>query len=267
MDPIAHFKELSRQAWSTFGPTEMLTSSVAPRLVRFAGITRRMRVLDVGCGTGVVALTAARDGADVIGIDLTPELVAHARENAALMSLAVDFREADVEALPFDDGSFDVVVSQFAHMFAPRPEVALHEMLRVLKPGGTVAFSTWPPEHFVGGMFELIGRYGPPPPAGIPPASQWGDCHVVRERLGGAVESLVFARDVMDVQVLSVQHHRALMERNIGPMTKLVAALAQNDPAKLAELRRSFEALIALYFEDNHVRQDYLLTRARKPMR
>ncbi len=264
MDSIEKLKENARRAWATFGPTEMLTASVAPRLVRLAGVTAGARVLDVGCGTGVAALTAARLGATVTGIDLTPELVAQARANASLMGLGVDLREADAEALPFEDASFDIVLSQFAHMFAPRPEVATAEMLRVLKPGGTIAFSTWPPEHFVGAMFALVAKYAPPGPPGVPPSQLWGDPHVVRERLGGAVKNVHFARDVMRVQVLSVQHHRLLMERNIGPMTKLVEALGANAAPRLAELRAEFEALIALYFEDNHVRQDYLLTRAVK---
>src|SRR5512140_2535900 len=103
MDPIAQFKENAKKAWSTFGPTEHMTASVAPRLVQPAGITRGTKVLDVGCGTGVVALTAARLGADVIGIDLTPELVAHARENASIMGLALVRQEGDAEALAFAD--------------------------------------------------------------------------------------------------------------------------------------------------------------------
>ena len=262
MNPIEKFKQGAKRGWATFGPTEMLTASVAPRLVRYAEVAPGARVLDVGCGTGVAALTAARLGARVTGVDLTPELVAHARENASVMNLDVDLREADAEALPFDDASFDVVLSQFAHMVAPRPEVTIAEMLRVLKPGGTIAFSTWPPEHFVGEMFALIGRYGPPLPPGVAAPEEWGDPHVVRERLVGAVEGVRFARDEMRVQVLSVQHHRLLMERNIGPMTMLVRSLEVGDPPRLAALRREFEALIALYFEDNHVRQDYLLTRA-----
>ena len=266
MNPIEQFKQRAKRAWATFGPTEMLTASVAPRLVRYAGVTPGARVLDVGCGTGIAALTAARLGARVTGIDLTPELVAHARENAAVMNLDVELSEADAEALPFDDAAFDVVLSQFAHMFAPRPEVAIAEMLRVLKPGGTIAFSTWPPEHFVGEMFALIGRYAPPLPPGVAAPPDWGDPHIVRERLGDAVEGVRFARDAMRVQVLSVQHHRLLMERNIGPMTLLVRSLEAGDPPRLAALRREFEALIADYFEDNHVRQDYLLTRAtRRP--
>jgi ubiquinone/menaquinone biosynthesis C-methylase UbiE len=139
MDPIAQFKEMARRGWATFAPTEMATGAVAPRLVTFAGIERGARVLDVGCGTGVVALTAARTGASVSGLDLTPELLARARENTAVMGLDVDWREGDAESLPYADAEFDVVVSQFGHMFAPRPELAVSEMLRVLKPGGTIA--------------------------------------------------------------------------------------------------------------------------------
>ena len=216
-------------------------------------------------GTGVVALTAARRGAGSTGIDLTPELVARAkRERVDHEPRRSSFNEGDAEALSFGDATFDVVVSQFAHMFAPRPDVTIKEMLRVLKPGGTIAFSTWPPEHFVGRMFALIGKYGPPLPPGVSPPPQWGDIHIVRERLGTAVKDLHFAREVMFVEILSTQHHRLLMERNIGPMTKLVQVLESSDLARLAMLRREFEELAALYFEDNHVRQDYLLTRAVK---
>jgi len=264
MDPIAQSKENAKRAWSTFAPTEMMTSSVAPRLVSLAGIERGAHVLDVGCGTGVVALTAARHGATVKGIDLTPELVARAKENASIMNLEVEFAEGDAEALAFGDATFDVVVSQFAHMFAPRPAVTIKEMLRVLKPGGTIAFSTWPPEHFVGQMFALLGKFGPPPPEGVSPPHQWGDTGIVRERLGSAVRDLHFARDVMSVQILSVQHHRLLMETNIGPLTKLTQSLQASAPDKLAQLRREFEVLIARYFDGNHVRQDYLMTRAIK---
>jgi len=264
MDPIAQFKENAKQGWSSFAPTEMLTGSAAPRLVKFAGITRGMEVLDVGCGTGVVALTAARLGAQVTGVDLTPNLIAHARENAAIMNLQVAWQEGDVEALPCADARFDVVVSQFGHMFAPRAEIAVREMLRVLKPGGTIAFATWPPELVVGRTFALLGKYAPPPPPGCAPPHLWGDPNIVRERLGNAVKELCFDRDVLRFQILSVQHDRLFLETNIGPISKLVQNLAASDPARLAILRRELDELIALYFEDNHLRQDYLLTRAIK---
>ena len=263
-DPIAQLKENAKQAWSTFAPTEMLSGSVAPRLVKFAGIGRGAKVLDVACGTGVVALTAARLGAVVTGVDLTPPLIAHAKENAELMRLEVDWHEGDVEALEFGDGAFDMVVSQFGHMFAPRPRIAIQEMLRVLRPGGTIAFSTWPPDVFTGKMFALVGSYLPPPPAGASPPPEWGDPNIVRERLGTAVKDLCFDRDVMRAPTLSPQHHRSFMEKNIGPVAKVVQMLGASDPKKLAAFRHAFEELVAVYFEDNFVRQDLLLTRAIK---
>jgi SAM-dependent methyltransferase len=264
MDPIAQFKENQKATWSNFAPLEGVTGSVAPHLVRFAGIEAGLEVLDVACGTGVVALTAARLGARVTGVDLTPPLLARARENAALMKLDVAWHEGDVEALPFADAEFDVVVSQFGHMFAPRPDVAIGQMLRVLKPGGRIAFSTWPPELCVGRWFALMGRYGPPLPPGVSPAPQWGDPNVVRERLGAAVRDLAFTRSTMVFPALSVQHYREYMERNIGPAQRLLAQLDATDPQKAAALRREIEAIASDYFEDNLLRQDFLLTRAVK---
>ena len=264
MDPLAKFKEAAREGWQTFVSIEMTTASAAPRLVSFAGIEPGARVLDVGCGTGVVALTTARHGAWVSGLDLTPKLLERARENAALMGLDVDWREGDAEALPYADAEFDVVVSQYGHMFAPRPELAVGEMLRVLKPGGTIAFSTWPPELLMGRMFSLIGRYAPPPPTGVSPPHLWGDPNVVRERLGDAVTDLFFDRDVMYAQSLSVQHQRVFLEANAGPVSKLVEALSGQDEQRLAAFRAEFEQLLSHYFVDNLLKQDYLLTRARK---
>ena len=142
MDPIAKMKEAARAGWSSFGPFEMTTGLVAPKLVAFAGVTSGTDVLDAGCGTGVVAVTAARAGARVKGLDLTPTLIKRARENAEIAGLDIEFTEGDVEALPYPDASFDTVLSQFGHMFGPRPDVTTAELLRVLRPGGTIAFST-----------------------------------------------------------------------------------------------------------------------------
>jgi SAM-dependent methyltransferase len=243
---------------------EALTIIPAGRLVRFAGVTRGMRVLDVGCGTGVVAITAARAGAKVSAIDLTPPLLERAQENARIAEVAIHFREGDVEHLPFTDGEFDAVLSQFAHIFAPRPEVAVREMLRVLRPGGTLAFSSWPPELLVGRTAALAARYMPPPPPGVAPPMLWGDPNVIRERLGGGVRDLTFDRACMLVPALSPQHFRGNAERAVGPLVKLVESLSVTDPAKLEELRKEFDAIVAAYHGDNLVRQDYLMTRAAK---
>jgi hypothetical protein len=142
--------------------------------------------------------------------------------------------------------------------------VAIKEMLRALKPGGVLAFATWPPEMFVGRMFGVMGKYAPPPPPGVAPPGQWGDPAIVRERLGGAVQEIVFGRDAMLFQTLSVQHYRLFMEQNFGPAMKLLQGLDASDPAKAAELRRELEEAGAPYFENNVMRQDYLLTRAVK---
>src|SRR5437879_6474068 len=194
-DAIAKFKETQKQGWAHFAPLESVTTPTAARLVKFADVQSGQRVLDVACGTGVVAITVARIGANVTGLDLTPELLECARENSGVAEVDVDWREGDVEALPFQDGAFDVVLSQFGHMFAPRPDVAIREMVRVLKPSGTIAFSTWPPELLIGRSFTLVGSYMPPPPPGVSPPPQWGDPNIVRERLGCAVIEIVFDRD------------------------------------------------------------------------
>jgi SAM-dependent methyltransferase len=151
-------------------------------------------------------------------------------------------------------------------MFAPRPAVAVKEMLRVLKPGGRIAFSTWPPEHFTGRMFAFVARNMPPPPAGAePPAPPplWGDPNVIRERLGASVKDLKFARDTLVVPALSLAHFRAAQEKTIGPLTKLVASL-QDNPDKLKQLRAEFDALATDIFEENTIRMPFLMTRATK---
>lgn len=264
-DPFAEFKARQRDAWKHFLPLEAVTTPVAAHTVGFAGVRPGERILDVGTGTGVVAITARRAGAKVTGLDLTPELLARARENAALADVDdIVWKEGDAEALPFPDGGFDVVLSQFAHMFAPRPEVATREMLRVLRPGGRIAFATWPPEHFVGRMFALVAKYLPPPPDPKPaPSPQWGDPGIVQQRLGGAVSDLFFERGVMTFPTLSPQHYRDAIERTAGPVIQLVNA-SRDDPAKLAAFRRDVEGLVAPYLHDNLVRQEYLLTRATK---
>jgi SAM-dependent methyltransferase len=265
-DPFERFKAAQRESWKSFTPVELTTIPPASKLVKFAGITAGQRVLDVGCGTGVVAVTAALQGAKAFGLDLTPTLLERARENAKIAGVDIEFVEGDAEALPYPDDSFDVVVSQFGHMFAPRPAIAVKEMLRVLKSGGRIAFSTWPPEHFTGRMFALVGRNSPPPSPDTTrpePPPLWGDPNVVRERLGDAVRDLKFSRDTLLMPVLSLEHFRAFQEKTIGPLMKLVETL-QNEPAKLKKLRDEFDALAVDVFEDNTIKMPFLMTRATK---
>jgi len=261
-DPIVELKVRQREMWASFAPTAAFTTPVAAHLVAFAGLAPGETVLDVGTGTGVVAITAARAGARVSALDLTPALLEHARENARIAGCAqIVWTEGDAEALPFPDAAFDIVVSQFGHMFAPRPLVATAEMHRVLRPGGRIAFATWPPEHLVGQMFAFVGRHTPPLPPGASPPPQWGDPATIAERLGDRFEAPFFERGTMHYPALSLAHYRLSMERSIGPMQKLVERLAA-EPGRLEEVRASFEALVAPYYRGNIVHQSYLLARA-----
>ena len=265
-DPFAKFKAAQREGWASFVPVEIMTTPPAAKLVKFAQVGAGQRVLDVACGTGVVAITAALRGAKVCGLDLTPALLERAKKNAHIADANVEFIEGDAEALPYPDASFDIVLSQFGHIFAPRPAVAVKEMLRVLKRGGRIAFSTWPPEHFTGRMFSFIARHMPPPPPGadVPaPPPLWGDPNVVRERLGASVTDLQSARGTLIAPALSLAHFRAAQEATIGPLTKLIESM-KNDADKLARLRAEFDALAADAFDENTIRMRFLMTRALK---
>ena len=257
---LVQFKTAQREGWSHFAPLAAFTTISAAQLVKFAAVRPGERVLDVATGTGVVAVTAARVGATVCGLDLSPALLEFARGNTKLAGVTIDFTEGDVESLPYDDSSFDVVLSQFGHMYTPRPEVATSEMLRVLKPGGRIAFSTWPPDLFMGRMFALVARHVPAPP-GVTPSPAWGDPDVVRERLGAAVTDLFFERELMLVPALSIAHYRTSVEQTGGPLARAAATLHGE---ALARFRTELDALIAAYRVDNVVRQHYLMSRARK---
>jgi len=265
-DPFAKFKAAQREAWSGFAPFEIFTGMAAAKLVKFARPAPGATVLDVACGTGVVALTAARQGSKAAGLDLSPVLIERARHNATVAGVEIDFIEGDVEALPYPDESFEVVLSQFGHMFAPRPSVAVQEMLRVLRPGGRIAFSTWPPELFTAQQFSFIARYLPPPSSGAElaaPPPLWGDPNIIRERLGAGVTGIAFERDTLMVPSLSPRHFQAWQEATIGPLTKIVDSL-RNDPPKLAQMRAEYKAMVEEVFDDNAVHMHYIMTRATK---
>ena len=173
------------------------------------------------------------------------------------------FTEADVEKLPYNDSNFDVVLSQFGHMFAPNPEKALSEMLRVLKPGGTIAFSTWPPELFMGQFFQIISKYNPPLSSDFSPPHLWGNVDIVIKRLQNTVDEIKFDRDKIISPGLSISHLLGMFEKGAGPLSKLVEKLS-SDPERLNLLRTEILNTISQYFENNSLRQDYLLTKGIK---
>jgi len=257
-----------QDVWSVGDYDRLASYGSAPEaahLVRFAGVEPEDRVLDVGTGSGLVAILAAQHGARVAGVDPTPELLAKAKENAALAGYGdIEWHEGAAEILRFPDGSFDVVLSQYAHMFSPQPEAAAREMLRVLKPAGRIAFGAWTPDGLAPRLMGLTFRYLPPMPGAAPPSPfEWGHAEGVRKYLGDRVRDLGFEPAALQLPALSTAHARRLFEETFGPTVLLVRALS-NAPARLAQWRNEHDAAAAEFFADGRLRFDYLLTRAIK---
>ena len=263
MTKIEELKEKAKVGWASFISFEALTSTAAPKLVQFSGARQGMKLLDVACGTGVVALTASRQGLEVEGIDLTPELIIRANENSKIMGLKAKFVEGDAEFLPYNENEFDIILSQYGHMFAPRPKVVVEELTRVLKPEGILAFSTWPKELFMGKFFKLIESFSQPLPPDVASPVLWGDMAMIEDRLKDHFDQIEFGRDAMFAPTMSPAHMLKLFEKNAGPLANLVKALA-DDPIKLSNLRNAALDLIETFFSNNFLRQDFLMTRCIK---
>ena len=263
MTDIEELKERAKVGWASFISFEALTSTAAPKLLKFSGARQGMRLLDVACGTGVVALTASRQGIEVEGIDLTPELINRANENSEIMGLKAKFVEGDAEFLPYKENDFDIILSQYGHMFAPRPSIVVKELARVLKPEGILAFSTWPKELFMGKFFMLIESFSQPLSPEVASPVLWGDMAVIEDRLKDHFNQIEFGRDTMFAPTMSPAHMLKLFEKNAGPLANLVKALA-DDPTKLSNLRNAALELIEKFFSNNFLRQDFLMTRCIK---
>ena len=262
-DSLSEFKQQQREMWSSFAPSAIFTTPVAANLVAFAGIRAGQRVLDVGTGTGVAAITAARVGAEVSALDLTPELLEQATQDAAIADQAgIQWIEGDAENLPYPDNSFDVVISQFGHMFAPNADAVVREVHRVLKLGGLFAFASWPPEHLMGRVFALVNTYVASPISSDSAPQLWGDTHVITKRLANFFEAPFFERGVMLTPALSKSHRRLAFERSFGPMRQALQDLAA-EPEKIQKLRQVMDELIEPYCISNQCHQSYLMSRSR----
>lgn len=152
-----------------------------------------LRVLDVACGAGQTAIPMSRAGAKVTGVDIATNLIEQARARAQAENLDTRFEEGDAEMLPYEDGSFDLVISLIGAMFAPRPELVAAELKRVCRPGGKIIMGNWTPTGFVGQMFKIHGKHVPPPALMAPPV-KWGDEETVRERLSDGISHLKLSR-------------------------------------------------------------------------
>jgi len=189
-------------------------------LVAEAGVEPGQTIVDVACGAGNATIPAARLGARVTGLDFSPALLAVARERGADAMVEVDWVEGDVQELPFEDASFDRVLSIFEQMFAPDHERTAAELLRAARPGGRVAIACWTPEGKIGGMFKRLGALSPPPPDAQSPLL-WGTEEHVRRLLGDGAE---FSRHDVEWRDPSVESYADFMENSFGP---LIAARAQ----------------------------------------
>jgi SAM-dependent methyltransferase len=196
---ISALKAKMRESWMAgdFGVIAHYAEKAEEEFVARLKLAPGMRVLDVACGTGNTAIPAARFGAIVTGVDIASNLIEQARERARQAGVSAEFREGDAEQLPFPDSAFDVVISVFGAMFAPRPERVASELLRVCRPGGTIAMGNWTPTGFVGKMFAASAKHVPPPP-GIPAPSQWGDESIVRQRFGTGAKEIKCTRMMCD---------------------------------------------------------------------
>jgi ubiquinone/menaquinone biosynthesis C-methylase UbiE len=195
-------KSRHRAMWSSGDYAFMVQTFLVPvgeRLVDAAGIEPGTRVLDVASGTGNAALPAARKGAEVTASDLTPALLEAGRAQAKLEGLTLEWVEADAEYLPFEDESYDVVMSAIGVMFAPRHEQAADELVRVTRPGGKIALLSWTPEGMLGALFRLMKPFAPPPPPGAQPPPLWGSEEHVRGLLGDRVTLDTVERHVLEI--------------------------------------------------------------------
>ncbi|CAN5458341.1 class I SAM-dependent methyltransferase [soil metagenome] len=221
-----------------------LIPALGPRLVDAAGVRAGQHVLDVAAGSGNAAIPAAATGATVIAGDLTPELFGVGRADAAAQGVELEWVEADAESMPFGDNSFDVVMSCVGAMFAPHHQVTADEMLRVTRPGGTIAMINWTPGGFIGNLFATMKPYAPPPPAGASPPPLWGDEEHVRKLFGDKVTDLTTRRETVRIDhCASPLEFREYWKSNYGPT---IAAYKFNadKPEQTAGLDRDFLALL-----------------------
>lgn len=198
------------------------------------------RVLDVACGAGQIAIPMSRAGVKVTGIDIATNLIEQARTRAQAENLDARFEEGDAEMLPYDDSSFDIVVSLIGAMFAPRPELVSAELKRVCRPGGKIIMGNWTPTGFVGQMFKIHGKHVPPPAVMAPPV-KWGDEETVRERFADGISHLRVSRHLYPFRYpFPPAEVVEFFRRYYGPTHKAFAAL---DAEKQAALRGDLEQL------------------------
>jgi SAM-dependent methyltransferase len=266
---IGAFKEGQRNVWSAgdYPEVAQMIEPVAHVLLERVGVQRGEELLDVATGSGNVAIPAAQLGARVTGLDLTPKLLEAARGRAAQAGVEVRWIEGDAEELPFAENSFDRVTSCFGVIFAPRHDVAAEELLRVARPGATIAFTAWTPEGLNGRLFRTIGAHMPPPPPELQSPVLWGDEDHVRSLFADTGAELSFERHTITFTRDSPDAWVAYNERVLGPL--IMAKGALEPQGKWDDLRAD---LLSFYSDANEAGDgsfsapaEYLLSVAIRP--
>jgi ubiquinone/menaquinone biosynthesis C-methylase UbiE len=240
---LAAVKSRQHGAWSSgdYAVVGATLQIVGEELCEALDLRAGDKVLDVAAGNGNVTLAAARRWCEVTSTDYVPALLERGRARAAADGLSVQFREADAEALPFADGSFDAVVSSFGVMFTPDQERAASELMRVCRAGGKIGLANWTPDGFIGRVFKAIGKHMPPP-AGIKSPALWGTRLRLEELFGAQASSIQAVPRMFVFRYRSAQHWIEVFKTYYGPLLKTFAALTAERQAALTD---DLAALIA----------------------
>ncbi len=237
---LDQLKSRMKATWMSgdFGQIANYSAQEAANFVGRIGIAPGSKVLDVACGTGNTTIPAAKTGASVTGVDIATNLLEQAKKRAASEKLNIHFEEGDAEDLPFVDHSFDLVLSMFGAMFAPRPEKVAAELIRVCKPGGVISMANWTPEGFVGKTFQTTAKMVPPPP--VPPPVLWGDETVVRQRLGIGTKQVTCTRQsVQFAYPFTPRETVDFFRKYFGPTQMAFSRLDEAGQKSLAEQMES----------------------------
>jgi SAM-dependent methyltransferase len=261
-------KAKHRAMWA-LGDYPAVADTVIPtlgaRLVTAGGVHAGDRVLDIAAGSGNASIPAALAGGIVTASDLTPELFEIGRRYAAAAGARLDWTQADAEALPFDTGTFDTVLSCVGIMFAPHHQAAADELVRVTRTGGRIGLLAWTPTGFVGEMFATMKPYAPPPPPGAQPPPLWGDETHVRALLGDRVRDVDAWTETVRVDAFATAaEFRDFFKNNYGPTVAVYASLADT-PDRAAALDRDLDDLARRYdLGGGAMEWEYLLVTARR---
>lgn len=253
--------ERAKRTWSLGSYSDIATDllPMAAHLVESVDAGPDDSVLDVACGTGNVAITAARRGATVTGLDFVPGMLEEAKDNEKLADVeSIDWQEGSATHLPFEDGAFDVTLSSVGHVFAVPADAAGRELVRVTRPGGRIAFTSWTPDGVVPAMGAVMNDYLPENPDAPDPPFLWGDPDVVEARMGDAVDDLAFETETVTTPVLSPRHY---LEKAMTESGMFIVALESVDESDVPALREELLVVIGEHFDEsrNVVQMEYRL--------